>query len=146
MVFPVVTYRCESWTIKKAEHRRTDAFRLWCWGRLLRVPWKARRPNQSILKKSTLNTHWKDGCWSWSSKTLATWYEQLTHWKRPWCREWWKEKGEEFDRDRKRVRNLHSKRQMEKNKTECQAIQEKYSRYTHEDWGQREEQFAPMSN
>ena len=50
MVFPVVTYGCESWTIKKAEHRRIDAFELWCWRRLLRVPWIARRSNQSILK------------------------------------------------------------------------------------------------
>ena len=49
MVFPVVMYRCESWTIKKAEHRRIDAFELWCWRRLLRVPWTARRSNQSIL-------------------------------------------------------------------------------------------------
>ena len=51
MVFPVVMYGCESWTIKKAEHRRTDAFELWCWRRLLRVPWTARRSNQSILKE-----------------------------------------------------------------------------------------------
>ena len=52
MVFPVVVHGCESWTIKKAEHRRIDAFELWCWGRLLRVPWTARRNNQSILKIS----------------------------------------------------------------------------------------------
>ena len=51
MVFPVVMYGCESWTIKKAEHRRTDVFELWCWRRLLRVPWTARRSNQSILKE-----------------------------------------------------------------------------------------------
>ena len=51
MVFPVVTYRCDSWTIKKAEWRRIDAFELWCWRRLLRVPWTARRSNQSILKE-----------------------------------------------------------------------------------------------
>ena len=51
MVFPVVMYGCESWTIKKAERRRIDAFELWCWRRLLRVPWTARRPNQSILKE-----------------------------------------------------------------------------------------------
>ena len=51
MVFPVVMYGCESWTVKKAECRRTDAFELWCWRRLLRVPWTARRSNQSILKK-----------------------------------------------------------------------------------------------
>ena len=51
MVFPIVTYGCESWTIKKAEHRRIDAFELWCWRRLLRVPWTARRSNQSILKE-----------------------------------------------------------------------------------------------
>ena len=51
MVFPVVMYGCESWTIKKADHRRIDAFELWCWRRLLRVPWTASRPNQSILKE-----------------------------------------------------------------------------------------------
>ena len=51
MVFPVVMYGCESWTVKKAEHWRTDAFELWCWRRLLRVPWTARRSNQSILKE-----------------------------------------------------------------------------------------------
>ena len=51
MVFPVVMYECESWTIKKAEHQRIDAFELWCWRRLLRVPWTARRSNQSILKE-----------------------------------------------------------------------------------------------
>ena len=51
MVFPVVVYGCESWTVKKAEHQRTDAFELWCWRRLLRVPWTARRSNQSILKE-----------------------------------------------------------------------------------------------
>ena len=51
MVFPVVMYECESWTVKKAEHRRIDAFELWCWRRLLRVPWSARRSNQSILKE-----------------------------------------------------------------------------------------------
>ena len=51
MVFPVVMYRCESWTIKKAKHRRIDAFELWCWRRLLRVPWTARRSNQSILRE-----------------------------------------------------------------------------------------------
>ena len=52
MVFPVVMYGCESWTVKKAEHHRTDAFELWCWRRLLRIPWTARRSNQSILKIS----------------------------------------------------------------------------------------------
>ena len=52
MVFPVVMYGCERWTVKKAEHRRTDAFELWCWRRLLRVPWTARRSNQSILEIS----------------------------------------------------------------------------------------------
>ena len=54
MVFPVVMYGCESWTIKKAEHRRIDAFELWCWRRLLKVPWTARRSNQSILKEISL--------------------------------------------------------------------------------------------
>ena len=51
MVFPIVIYRCESWTIKKAEHQKIDIFELWCWRRLLRVPWTARRSNQSILKE-----------------------------------------------------------------------------------------------
>ena len=51
MIFPVVMYGCETWTIKKAEHRRIDAFELWCWRRLLRVPWTARRSNQSLLKE-----------------------------------------------------------------------------------------------
>ena len=51
MVFPVVMYGCESWTIKKAEHQKTDAFKLWCWRKLLRIPWTARRSNQSILKE-----------------------------------------------------------------------------------------------
>ena len=152
MVFPVVMYGCESWTIKKAEHQRIDTFELWCWRRLLRAPWTARRSNQSILKeispeyslegmmlklmlqyfghlmrrtdplekililgsflelmlsncgagedsweslrlkgdqssqsqrKSVLNIYWKD--WCWSSNTLATWCEESTHWKKPWC-------------------------------------------------------------
>ena len=63
-------YGCESWTVKKAEHWRIDAFELWCWRRLLRVPWTARRFNKSVL-----NDHWKDWCWSWNSNTLATWCE-----------------------------------------------------------------------
>ena len=78
-------YGCESWTIKKAEHQRINAFELWCWRRLLRVPWTARRSNQSILKESVLNIHWRDWCWSWNSNILATSCEELTHWKRPWC-------------------------------------------------------------
>ena len=82
MVFPVVMYGCESWTIKKAEHRRIDAFELWCWRRLLRVPWTARRSNQSILNEINTHIHWKDWCWSWSSNTLAIWCEELTQWKR----------------------------------------------------------------
>ena len=85
MVSPVVMYGCESWKIKKVERQRIDAFELWCWRRLLRVPWTARKSNQSILNKSTLNIHWKDWCWGWSSNTLATWWEEPTHWKRLWC-------------------------------------------------------------
>ena len=59
MVFPAVIYGCESWTIKKAEHRRIDAFELWCWTRLLRVPWTARRSNQSILKEISPQYSWQ---------------------------------------------------------------------------------------
>ena len=60
MVFPVVMYGCESWAVKKAEHRRIDAFELWCWRRLLRFPWTERRSDQSILKESVLGVLWKD--------------------------------------------------------------------------------------
>ena len=62
VVFPVVMYRCESWIIKKAEHQRIDAFELWCWGRLLRVPWIARRSNQSILREITVVLCVKNHC------------------------------------------------------------------------------------
>ena len=60
MVLPVIMYGCESWTIKKAERRRIDAFELWCWRRLLRVPWTARRSNQSILKEISPKYSFKD--------------------------------------------------------------------------------------
>ena len=85
MVFPVVLYGWESWTIKKAESWRTDAFELRFWGGLLRVPWTARRSKQSNQRKSTLNIHWQDWCWSWNTNTLAPWCEELIHWKWSWC-------------------------------------------------------------
>ena len=97
MVFPVVMYGCESWTVKKAECWRIDAFELWCWRRLLNLPWVARRPNQSILKEISLEYSWKDWCWSWNSKTLATCCE-LSHLKRPWCWERLKAGGKGDDR------------------------------------------------
>jgi len=81
MVSPVVMYGCESWTIRKSEHQRIDAFELWCWRRFLRVPWTA-RSNQSILREISPEYHWKDWCWSWNSNTLATWCEELTHLKK----------------------------------------------------------------
>ena len=76
MIFPLVMYGCESWTIKKSECWRIDAFELWYWRRLLRVPWTARRSNQSILKEVSPSLDW---CWSWNSSTLATWCEGPTH-------------------------------------------------------------------
>ena len=85
VVFPVVMYVCESWTIEKAERWRIDAFELWCWRRLLRVPWTARRSNQSILKEISSEYSLKGWCWSWNSNTLATWSEELTRLKKPWC-------------------------------------------------------------
>ena len=100
MVFPAVVYGCESWIIKKTECWRTDAFELWCWRRLVRVPWTARRSNQSILKEINPNIHWKDWCWSWNSNSLAIWWEELTHWKRPWCWERLKAGGEQGNRMR----------------------------------------------
>ena len=94
MVFLVVMYGCESWTIKKAEPRRIDACELWYWRRLLRVPWLQGDPTSSSWRKSVLSFHWKDPCWSWNSNTLATWCEELTHQKRPWCWERLKAGGE----------------------------------------------------
>ena len=81
MVFPVVMYGCESWTIKKAECRRIDAFELWCWRRLLRVPQIARRSNQSILKEISPGYLLEGLCWRWNSNTLVTWCKELTHLK-----------------------------------------------------------------
>ena len=95
MVFPVVVYGCESWTIKKAECGRIDGIELWCWRRLLRVPWTARRSNQSILKEIGPEG---STCWSWNFNTLGTWCEELTHLKRPWCWERLKMGGEGVDR------------------------------------------------
>ena len=84
MVFPVVMYGCESWSIKKAECRRIDAFELWCWKRLLRVPWTARRSNQSILKISPVCS--LEGLMlKLKLQYFAAWGKELTHLKRPWC-------------------------------------------------------------
>ena len=88
---------CESWTIKKAECWRIDAFELWCWRRFLRVPWTARRSNQSILKEISPG-YLKDWCWSWNSNILAIWCEELTHLKRPWCWDRLRAGGEAGDR------------------------------------------------
>jgi len=97
VVFPVVMYGCESWTIKKAEHRRIDAFELWCWRRLLRVSWTARRSNQYILKEISPE-YSLEGLMLKLTNTLATWCEELTHLKRPWCWEGLKVGGEVDDR------------------------------------------------
>ena len=98
MVFPVVMYGCEGWTIKKAEHRRIDAFELWCWRRLLRVPWTARRSKQSILREMNPEYSLEGLMLKLNSNTLATWCKELTHWKRPWCWEWLRAGGEGDDR------------------------------------------------
>ena len=94
MVFPVVMYGCASWTVKKAEHRRIDAFELWCWRSLLRVPWTARRSNPPILKEINPGCSLEGLMLSWNSNILATWWEELTHWKRPWFWERLKAGGE----------------------------------------------------
>ena len=91
-------YGCESWTIKKAEHQRIDAFELWCWIRLLRVPWTARRSNQSILKEISPGCSLEGMMLKRNSSILATWCEELTHWKRLWCWEGLGAGGEEDDR------------------------------------------------
>ena len=71
------------WGGKKAEPWKADAIKLWCWRRLLRVPWTARRSNQSILKETNPDIHWKDWCWSWSSNSSTSWCKEPTPWKRP---------------------------------------------------------------
>ena len=97
MVFPVVMYGCESWTIKKA-------LKNWYfWSVVLeKTPWGSLglQENQSSQswRKPVLNIHWKDWCWGWNSNTLATWCEELTHWKSPWCWERLKARGEGDDR------------------------------------------------
>ena len=98
MVFPVVMYGCERWTIKKVECQRVDALELWCWGSLLRLPWTARRSNLSILKKISPEYSLEGLMLNWNSNTLASWSKQLTHWKRPWCWERLKTGGEGDDR------------------------------------------------
>ena len=94
MVFPVVMYRCESWTIKKTEWKRIYVFELWGWRGLLRVPWSTKRSNQSMLNE--INPEYSlEGLMCWSSSTLATWFKESAHWKRSWC--WEKLKAKEED-------------------------------------------------
>ena len=98
MVLPVVVYGCESWTIKKAEHRRIDAFELRCW-RTLESHLDQGDPTSPSWRKSVLNnSYWKDWCWSWNSNPLVTRCEESTHLKRPWCWERLKAGGEGDDR------------------------------------------------
>ena len=92
MVFPVVTYGCESWTIKKAERWGIDAFELWWWRRLLRVPWTARRSNQSILKEISPEYSLEGPMLKLKVQYFG--HLMLTHWKRPWCWERLKAGGE----------------------------------------------------
>ena len=82
MVFPVVMYGCESWTVKKAERLRIDAFELWCWRRLLRVPWTARRSNQSILKESSPGCSLEGLMLKLKLQYFGHLCEELAHWKR----------------------------------------------------------------
>ena len=98
MVFPVIMYGCESWTVKKAEHRRIDAFELWCWRRLFRVPWTARRSNWSILKEISPGCSLEGLMLKLKLQYFATWCEELAHLKRPWCWERLKAGGEGDDR------------------------------------------------
>ena len=98
-VFPVVMYGCESWTIKKAEHWRIDAFELWCWRRLLRVPWTARRSNQSILKEISPQCSLERLMLRLKLKYFGPPnVKNLTHWKKPWCWARLKAGREEDDR------------------------------------------------
>ena len=98
MVFLVVMFGYESWTIKKTECRWIDAFELWCWRRLLRVSWTTRRSNQSILKEISPEYSLEGLRLKLNSNTLATCYKELTHWKRPWCWERLTAEGKGDDR------------------------------------------------
>jgi len=98
MVFPVVMHGCESWTVKEAEHQRIDAFEPWYWRRLLRVPWTARWSSQSILKEIKPEYSLEGLMLKLKLQYLATWCEELTHWKSPWCWERLKAEGEGDDR------------------------------------------------
>ena len=98
MVFPVVTYGCESWTIMKAEHGRIDPLQLWCWRRLFRVPWTARRANQSMLKEINPEYSLEGLMLKLKFQYHGTCCEEPTHWKRPWCWERLKAGGEGGDR------------------------------------------------
>ena len=83
VIFPVVTYGCESWTVKKAEHRRTYAFELWCWRRLLRVPWTARRSSQTLLKEISPEYSLEGLMLKLKLQYLVIRWEELIHWKSP---------------------------------------------------------------
>ena len=85
MVFSGVMYGCESWAIMKSESWRIDAFELWCWTRLLRAPWTARRSNQSILKEISPGCSLEGLMLKLKLQYFCTWCEELTHLKRPWC-------------------------------------------------------------
>ena len=100
MVFPVDKYGCESWTMKKADHQRIDAFELWLLEKTLESPLNCKeiKSHSQSYGKTVLNIHWKDWCWSWSSNTLATCCEELTHWKRLWCWERLKVEGKGDDK------------------------------------------------
>ena len=93
MVFLIVMYGCESWTVKKAECLRIDAFELWCLRRLLESLGLQGEPTSPSFRKSVLNIHWKNWCWTWNSNTLVTWWEELTHWEIPFCWERLKARG-----------------------------------------------------
>ena len=96
MVFPGVIYGYESWTTKKAEHQRIDAFELWCLEKTQEYFGQQGDQISQSYRKSTLNIHWKD--WCWSSNTLATWWREPTHWRRLWCWERLKAGGEAGNR------------------------------------------------
>ena len=98
MVFPMVIYGCESWTIKKAEHRRIDTFELWCWRRLLRVPWTARRPNQSILKQISPGCPLEGLILKLKLQYFGHLMQRADSLERPWCWEGLGAGGEGDDR------------------------------------------------